>query len=127
MSHPVEIVEKLDRIATLLNRHRTTPATWTHGGTPEAHVRKIIRLYQTDEPAFWRALNSHAFWGGIGSVANQALNASPGVPQTLWHDEIRELRGLLIELGEALMDNGTENPDITYWLAAFHHWNQSEV
>ncbi len=121
------MLDELDRLATLLSRHRTTPETWIHGGTPEAYVRRLIRLHATDEAAFWKAMNAHPFWGGIGSVANQSLNANPGYAPEVWDREIRELRGLLTDIGTELMARGNENPDISYWLAAFHHWSQSEL
>ena len=120
-------LDELDRLAALLSHHRTTPETWIHRGTPEAFVRALIRLHGTDQEAFWKALNSPAFWGGIGSVANQALNANPGGSREDWEREIRELRGLLIEIGMELRARGNENPDISYWISAFHHWTQSEV
>jgi hypothetical protein len=40
---------------------------------------------------------------------------------------VRELRELLIEIGEPLLARSTYNPGISSWLLAFRSWNDSGV
>ena len=68
------MIDTLKRLVELLSRHKLEAGKWVHEDTPEDYIRVLIGLKKTNEAEFWRELNSHKFWGGIGSVANQALN-----------------------------------------------------
>ena len=113
-----DIIKTLRRIHEILNGHPGDGADW---------LSQIIDLYDKDEKAFYSELNSKRMWGGAGSIANQAMADNPGMDDWLWRAEIRELRELMIELGEELQSRGSHYPDLSSWLLAFSNWNQSEV
>lgn len=79
------------------------------------------------DPVFWRELNSTRFWGGAGSLANEALMDNPGVPETVWLMEVRAFREDLIEIAAELQGRGDAHPDIQAWLLAFHNWNNAGI
>jgi hypothetical protein len=108
----------LKRIHTILLNHSGDNAEW---------LATVIMLGARDESRFYRELNSKRMWGGAGSVANEALADNPGIDAWLWQVQTRELRELMIELGQQLMARGNAYPDISSWLLAFNNWNQSEI
>jgi len=108
----------LTRIHAILQHHTGDSADW---------LGSVIARYREDESGFYRALNSKRMWGGAGSIANQALADNPGLDETVWHDEVRQFRELMIELGNHLRERGDAYPDISSWLLAFSNWNQSGV
>ena len=55
------------------------------------------------------------------------MNSNPGLPEDLWLQEVRYMRELLIDVGEALMARGGENPGVSSWVLAFRNWNASGV
>ncbi|MCG6866016.1 MAG: hypothetical protein LJE58_11375 [Thiogranum sp.] len=113
-----DIQTVLKRIHEILRRHPGDSADW---------LDSVIERYPEDEPGFYQALNSKRMWGGAGSIANQALADNPGMDKTVWHEEIRQFRELMIELGNHLRERGNAYPDISSWLLAFSNWNQSGV
>jgi len=98
-----------------------------HPGDSAAWIISVIDLYGNDETRFYQALNSKRMWGGAGSIANQALADNPGMDETVWLQEIRRFRELMIELGTHLQERGSAYPDISSWLLAFSNWNQSGI
>lgn len=108
----------LSRIQEILSQHTGDSADW---------VAEVAQLYGSDPAAGLRRLNSKRMWGGAGSIANEALADNPGMDDYQWQMQIRELRELLIELGNRLQSLGQSYPDISSWMMAFNNWNQSEV
>jgi len=92
-----------------------------------AEVAAASALAEVDPPAFWRALDTNAWWAGAGSLAAETLAENPGLSAADWALAVREFRELLAEIGEALMDRGTANPGISSWVLAFRNWNASGV
>jgi hypothetical protein len=113
-----DIHTTLKRIHAILQHHPGDSADW---------LGSVIARYREDESGFYRVLNSKRMWGGAGSIANQALADNPGLDETVWHDEVRQFRELMIELGNHLRERGDAYPDISSWLLAFSNWNQSGV
>lgn len=113
-----EIVKTLSRIQDILQNHPGDSADW---------LGLIIGLHDSNEQEFYRELNSKRMWGGAGSIANQAMADNPGMDEWQWRMEVRELRELLITLGEHLQARGNHYPDISSWLLAFSNWNQSGI
>ncbi len=114
----MNIQSTLQRIQGILESHPGEDVVW---------IASVMAQYRKDESCFYQALNSRRMWGSAGSVANQALADNPGIDERIWHEEIREFRKLMIELGLHLQARGNENPDISSWLLAFSNWNQSEI
>jgi hypothetical protein len=108
----------LQRLHDILRHHPGDGAAW---------IASAMELGKRDETACYRLLNSKRMWGGAGSIASHALADNPGMDERLWQADIRELRELMIELGRRLQERGNEYPDISTWLSAFSHWNQSGV
>lgn len=97
-------------------------------GHPRAdEVSRAIDLHARDPNAFMRALNSNRWWGGGGCLAAESMADNPGLPDDIWLQEVRAMRELLIQIGEALMARGDENPGISSWVLAFRNWNASGV
>jgi hypothetical protein len=97
-------------------------------GHPRAdEISRIIELPDRDREAFLRAINSNRWWGGAESLAAESMNSNPGLPEDLWLQEVRYMRELLIDVGEALMARGGENPGVSSWVLAFRNWNASGV
>ena len=107
----------LERLSEILDRHEGGHAAWLRG----------LAALRDDEAAFYAGLNSQRMWGGAGSVANEALADNPGLDATLWALEIREFRGLMIDLAEHLRARGRHYPDIDFWLSAFSSWQQAGI
>jgi len=114
----MDIKTALHRIRELLENHPGDSAAW---------VGSVIELGGSDEAGFYRLLNSKRLWGGVGSIANEALADNPGMDEWVWRSEIREFRELMIELGRQLQARGNAYPDISSWLLAFSNWNQSDM
>ena len=87
----------------------------------------MLALAGQDLPGFWRAIDSNAWWAGVGSLAAETLGDNPGLPQAQWADAVRELRERLIEIGEVLLLRHPHNPGIPSWVLAFRNWNDSQV
>ncbi len=113
-----DVLPLMHRIQTILQNHPGDSADW---------MATLIQLYEVDQDAFYRELNSKRMWGGAGSIANQALSDNPGIESWIWQAEIHEFRELMIELGQHLQSRGQAYPDIPSWLLAFSNWNQSGV
>lgn len=106
------------RLATLLERIGH-PRTAEVAGLAE-------RLNDSPESAR-RQLNQNSWWAGAGSLAAETMADNPGLSEATWMMEVREFRGLLIEIGERLLAGDNPNPGIGSWLLAFNHWNASGV
>jgi len=113
-----ELLRTLDRLHEVLD---------SVGHPRAAEVSAVLGLARQDPPAFWRAIDSNAWWAGVGSLAAETLADNPGLPQSQWGDAVRDLRECLIEIGEALMARGRHNPGIPSWVLAFRNWNESQV
>jgi hypothetical protein len=121
MTGPIDdgrLLAALARLAELLGRI---------GEARAGAVAALPALHDRDPEAFWQALNANAWWAGAGSLAAATLADNPGLPEVLWGQEVREFRELLVEIGEALMSRGGENPGIASWVLAFRNWNASGV
>jgi hypothetical protein len=90
-------------------------------------VGRVLELHARDARAFDRALNSNRWWGGAGSLAAETLMDNPGLPEDIWLREVRTLRALLTDIGEALMARGEANPGVSSWVLAFRNWTASGV
>lgn len=108
----------LARLAELLDSHGGDSADW---------LRTQLALHATDATACYAALNSKRMWGGAGAIANEALADNPGIRPAQWDQDIREFRGLMIDLAEHLKARGSHYPDIDFWLGAFSNWQQSGI
>lgn len=113
-----EVLAALGRLAELLARI---------GEPRAATVAETGALHGRDQAAFWQALNANAWWAGAGSLAAATMADNPGLPQDRWQREVHEFRELLIEIGEALMRRGGENPGISSWVLAFRNWDAAGV
>lgn len=111
----MDLDDTLARLADLLDRHSGDSADW---------LRSLQILYATDPTACYAALNSKRMWGGAGAIANEALADNPGMSPTQWDQEIRDFRGLMIDLAEHLKARGAHYPDIDFWLVGFVNWQQ---
>ena len=98
----------------------------THEGDHAAWLRDLASRRE-DETIFYAGLNSQRMWGGAGSIANEALADNPGIDPASWDMDIREFRGLMIELAEHLRARDRHYPDIDFWLSAFSSWQQAGV
>jgi hypothetical protein len=98
----------------------------SHGGSHAAWLRELAAR-RDDEAALYSGLNSQRMWGGAGSIANEALADNPGIAAVQWDLEIREFRGLMIDLAEHLRARGRHYPDIDFWLSAFSSWQQAGI
>ena len=67
-----------------------------------------------DDEALWNFLVSNELWGGAGSVADQAVLASP--------EGRRDLEALLIRLGREQIAAGRSNTRTAMWVTAFEQW-----
>lgn len=113
---------------TLLHNIRRLRDLLQAFGHPRAdEVSHVIDLYERDHAAFLRTVNSNRWWSGAGSLAAESMNSNPGLPEDIWVQEVRDLRELLIDIGEALIEIGNENPGVSSWVLAFHNWNASGV
>jgi hypothetical protein len=107
----------LARLSEILQTHEGDHATWLRELASQRH----------DETALYAGLNSARMWGGAGSIANEALADNPGIDPTSWDMDIREFRGLMIELAEHLRARDRHYPDIDFWLSAFSSWQQAGI
>ncbi|MCA1805883.1 MAG: hypothetical protein LC646_11240 [Xanthomonadaceae bacterium] len=98
----------------------------THEGDHAAWLRDLASR-RKDETIFYASLNSQRMWGGAGSIANEALADNPGIDPARWELEIREFRGLMIDLAEHLRARDRHYPDIDFWLSAFSSWQQAGI
>jgi hypothetical protein len=114
----LDVKATLQRLQTILQQHPGDSASW---------VARLVLLCEQDQTALYQALNSQRMWGGAGSIANEALADNPGIDDWSWQMAIREFRDIMIQLGLHLKSRGHEYPDISSWVMAFNHWNQSEV
>jgi len=113
-----ELLKALARLDELLQ---------TIGHSRAAEVAAASALAELDLQAFWRAIDTNAWWAGAGSLAAETLAENPGLSAADWELAVREFRELLAEIGEALMDRGAANPGISSWVLAFRNWNASGV
>ncbi len=114
----LDVKATLSRLQMILQQHPGDSALW---------VANLLLLCDQDQAALYRELNSQRMWGGAGSIANEAMVDNPGMDDWNWQMTIREFRDLMIQLGMHLKARGQEYPDISSWVMAFNHWNQSEV
>ncbi len=113
-----ELVRTLERLREVLDSVGHPRAT---------EVSAVLGLARQDPPAFWRAIDSNAWWAGVGSLAAETLGDNPGLTQAQWGEAVRELRERLIEIGAALLLRHPHNPGIPSWVLAFRNWNDSQV
>ncbi len=111
-----ELKQQLQRIHEVLQQHQSEHA---------AYIQQLVVLCDSDEQQLYSELNSRHFWGGAGSVANEALADNPGIDEWQWQSEIQLFREIMIELGQHLITRGESYPDISSWLLAYNNWNQS--
>jgi hypothetical protein len=108
----------LQRLAELLK----------HIGSPRAEeVAALSTRFAQDPAGAWRALNANDWWAGAGSLAAETMADNPGLDPSQWQNDVRQLRELLIEIGETLQARGEPNPGLGSWLLAFHTWNDAGV
>jgi hypothetical protein len=112
----MDILQLLYRIHQILLNHSGDAASW---------IQSAIDTGRRNEEELLRLLSSVRMWGGAGSVANEALADNPGMDELLWQAETRELRQLMIDMGNELQRRGHAHPDMQSWLLAFSNWNQS--
>jgi hypothetical protein len=99
-----------------------------HIGSPRAQEVAALPIRFAQDPAgAWRALNANAWWAGAGSLAAETMADNPGLDRSQWQNDVRQLRELLIEIGETLQARGEPNPGLGSWLLAFHTWNDAGV
>jgi hypothetical protein len=111
-------VAALNRLAELLERI----------GSPRAgEVAALPARFAQDPADAWRTLNANAWCAGAGSLAAETMGDNPGLDPYQWQNDVRELRELLIEIGETLQRRGEPNPGLGSWLLAFHNWNDAGV
>lgn len=92
-----------------------------------AEVRGLSALLRTAPQQALARLDGNDWWAGAGSLAAETMADHPELSAARWQQEVREFRGLMIEIGEALQAQGMRNPGIDAWLLAFNNWNASEV
>lgn len=92
-----ELKENLQRIQQILISHQSVHNDF---------IASLLGLCDTDLQAFYREVNSKRFWGGAGSVANEALADNPGIEEWIWQSDIQSFRELMIDLGQHLMGRG---------------------
>lgn len=114
----LDVQVSLQLIHNILSHHPGDSADW---------LVSLIAFGDNEETELYRELNSKRMWGGVGSIANQALVDNPGIDDWSWQIKIREFRELMIELGQHLQSRGSHYPDISSWLLAYSNWNQSEI
>jgi len=108
----------LERLAELLGHIRSPRAD---------EVAALSGLFARDPADAWRRLNANDWWAGAGSLAAETMADNPGIDPYQWQNDVRELRELLIEIGESLQARGDPNPGLGSWLLAFHNWNDAGV
>jgi hypothetical protein len=112
------LLSPLTRLAELLERI----------GHPRAsEVVEQVALLRESPERVRRRIDANDWWAGAGSLAAETMSDNPGLPEEIWHREVREFRELMIEIGEILVAQGGANPGISSWLLAFNNWNASEV
>jgi hypothetical protein len=112
------MLSELSRLRNILHAHHSQLAVQVAG---------IIALADTDEAAAWERINSDLFWGGVGSIVDYTMRDNALAAPSLWEADVREMREILMDLGEQLMARGNENPRIASWVLAFSNWNASNV
>jgi hypothetical protein len=116
-----------DDQALLANVRRLRDLLQAFGHPRADEVSHVIGQYDRDHDSFLRAVNSNRWWGGAESLAAETMNSNPGLPEDIWVQEVRNLRELFIDIGEALIAIGGENPGVSSWVLAFRNWNASGV
>jgi len=112
------LLSPLTRLADLLERI---------GHARAAEVADQVALLRESPERVRRRIDANDWWAGAGSLAAETMADNPGLPEAIWHREVREFRELMIEIGEVLLAQGGANPGISSWLLAFNNWNASEV
>ena len=112
------MITELSRLRNILHAHHSHLAE---------QVADVIALARRDEAAAWERVNSDLFWGGVGSIVDYTMRDNVLAMQSLWEADVREMREILVELGEQLMARGNENPRIASWVLAFSNCNASNV
>jgi hypothetical protein len=107
----------LERLSAILDSHGSDHAVWL----------SELASRRNDEATLYAGLNSQRMWGGAGSIANEALADNPGIEAARWDRDIREFRGLMIDLAEHLRARDRHYPDIDFWLSAFNSWQQTGI
>jgi len=74
-------------------------------------------LDDVDDAKLWDYLTSNSLWGGMGSVADQALLE---IPQAR-----KELEEILIRLGRSQASIGRLNVRTNMWVSVFEHLRAS--
>ena len=96
----------LREISSLLEQHN------------DSSIELGIALLGDDEQ-MWRYLVSNELWGGMGSVADEAILEFP--------DARRQLEGLLIRLGREQMTLGRVNVRTETWVEVFEKWRAEGI
>lgn len=110
--------ELLNQIEYLLRRHDCVY---------EANSVELARReLATDLEHFWTLLNSDEWWGGPDSISSIDLAIRSGFSQQ-GREDSRELRRLLIEVHDAMLAQGLENPKALIIVAEFRKWLASRI
>jgi hypothetical protein len=64
--------------------------------------------------------NDLSFWGGSGSLMDQAIEGGRGAAR-------RSFETAAIELGNALLEAGARNPRMEHWIDVFQKWKAENV
>jgi hypothetical protein len=98
-----QLSSALSRLAELLERINHPRA---------AEVRALYTLLSTSPEQALQRIDANDWWAGAGSLAAETMGDNQGLPEAIWQSEVREFRGLMIEIGELLRARGAANPGI---------------
>jgi hypothetical protein len=93
------------------------------------HAEDVARLrthYVDDRDRFVQELNELPLWGGAGSLADAASLAGDHVDEQQATIDQRRFRELVIELVQALDEEGLANDDAALVANAFRRLNEME-
>ncbi len=89
-------------------------------------VEITLRALNQDPAHFWDLLNSNEWWGESGSVCQVDLAIQSGFTAE-GREDSRRLRGWLIEVHDALLEQGINNPRASLIAAEFRKWAASRI
>jgi len=98
-----------------------------HDCVYEANCVEIThQALDRDPELFWALLNSDEWWGESGSICLVDLAILSGFT-TEGREDSRRLRGMLIEVHDALLAQGIDNPRASLIAAEFRKWTASRI
>jgi len=93
----------------------------------EANCVEIARQELDRNPGhFWSLLSSDEWWGESWSICQVDLAILSGFTAE-GREDSRSLRGLLIEIHDALLAQGIDNPRASLIAAEFRKWTASRI